>query len=88
MPKHCGWRAVRMPTYEYECKKCGLRFEKFQSIMAKPVRKCPECGGRARRLLGMGAAIISKGSGGASRCGIESPCGGDNETCDACPYDE
>ena len=53
-----------MPTYEYKCEACGHTFEKFQSIKAKPVRKCPECGKmKVRRLLGTGAALIFKGSG-------------------------
>ena len=53
-----------MPTYEYECKACGHRFEKFQSIVAQPTRQCPACGKRrARRLLGRGGALIFKGSG-------------------------
>jgi len=33
-----------MPTYEYKCENCNHEFELFQSITAKPVRKCPECG--------------------------------------------
>lgn len=52
-----------MPTYEYECKKCNRPFEAFQSITAKPLRKCPKCGGKVRRLIGRGAGIIFKGSG-------------------------
>ena len=53
-----------MPTYEYKCSACGHRFEKFQSIMADPVRKCPECGKRAvERLISGGAGLIFKGSG-------------------------
>ena len=53
-----------MPTYEYECGACKHRFERFQSITAEPVRKCPECGKRrVRRLLGTGAAVLFKGSG-------------------------
>jgi putative FmdB family regulatory protein len=52
-----------MPTYEYECKKCGHPFEAFQSITAKPLQKCPQCGGKVRRLIGRGAGIIFKGSG-------------------------
>jgi len=53
-----------MPTYEYECDGCGERFEKFQSITAGPVRKCPACGRRkVRRLIGAGAGVIFKGSG-------------------------
>ncbi len=53
-----------MPTYEYQCDACGAEFELFQSITAKPIRKCPECGKlRVRRLIGAGAGIIFKGSG-------------------------
>src|SRR3954451_490445 len=53
-----------MPTYEYQCENCGHRFEKFQSIKAAPIRKCPECGKNSvKRLLGTGAGIIFKGSG-------------------------
>ena len=52
-----------MPTYEYECEKCGHRFELFQS-MSDPVRKrCPKCRGKLRRLIGTGAGMIFKGSG-------------------------
>jgi putative FmdB family regulatory protein len=52
-----------MPTYEYECEKCGHRFELFQSMKEPPKRRCPRCRGRVRRLLGTGAGIVFKGSG-------------------------
>ena len=53
-----------MPTYDYACQKCGHTFEEFQSITAKPLRKCPECGKMSlKRLIGAGAGIIFKGSG-------------------------
>ena len=52
-----------MPTYEYECQKCGYRFEVFQSINDKPKRTCPKCRGRVKRLIGMGAGLLFKGSG-------------------------
>ena len=52
-----------MPTYEYECASCGHRFEKFQSMTEKPVRKCPKCSGKTNRLIGSGAGILFKGSG-------------------------
>ena len=51
-----------MPTYEYECEKCG-RFETFQNITAKPLRRCSRCGGKVQRLIGMGSGVIFKGSG-------------------------
>ncbi len=52
-----------MPTYEYECQKCSYLFEKFQSITAEPLKRCPKCRGKVKRLLGTGAGIIFKGSG-------------------------
>ncbi len=53
-----------MPTYEYECRKCGHKLEKFQSITAAPLKKCPSCGKMSlHRLLGAGAGIIFKGTG-------------------------
>ncbi|MCE9615792.1 MAG: zinc ribbon domain-containing protein [Lentisphaerae bacterium] len=52
-----------MPTYEYECTKCAHHFERFQSITAEPLKRCPKCRSKVRRLLGTGAGIIFKGSG-------------------------
>lgn len=59
-----------MPTYEYECTKCGKQWELFQSIKAEPERTCPKCGrATARRKIGMGAAILSGGRGGGDDAG-------------------
>ncbi len=53
-----------MPTYDYKCDNCGHELETFQSITAKPLRKCPDCGKlKLKRLLGTGAGLIFKGSG-------------------------
>ena len=52
-----------MPTYEYECRSCEYTFEEFQSITAPPRETCPKCGGKVRRLIGKGSAVIFKGSG-------------------------
>ena len=53
-----------MPTYDYKCDACGHAFEKFQSIKAGPIRKCPSCSKRkVRRLIGTGGGVIFKGSG-------------------------
>jgi len=52
-----------MPTYEYECQKCGHRFEEFQSMKDVPLSKCPQCKGKLKRLIGAGAGFLFKGSG-------------------------
>ena len=53
-----------MPTYDYLCENCGHAFEKFQSITASSLRKCPKCKKmKLNRLIGSGAGIIFKGSG-------------------------
>ncbi|MGF1483661.1 MAG: FmdB family zinc ribbon protein [Opitutales bacterium] len=53
-----------MPTYEYQCKRCGHEFETFQSISAAPLKKCPACGKMSlQRLISAGAGIIFKGGG-------------------------
>lgn len=54
-----------MPTYDYECQKCGETFEVFQSMRDRKLSKCPDksCRGKVERLLGTGAGIIFKGSG-------------------------
>ena len=52
-----------MPTYEYECQRCGHTFERFQSITEEKLKRCPQCRGKLKRLLGTGAGILFKGSG-------------------------
>jgi putative FmdB family regulatory protein len=54
-----------MPNYDYECGKCGKRFEVFQSMNDAKLTACPEksCDGEVRRLLGTGGGILFKGSG-------------------------
>lgn len=51
-----------MPIYAYECKECGVRFERRQSFRDDPVTVCPECEGEVHRLI-QPAGIIFKGSG-------------------------
>ncbi len=51
-----------MPLYEYECKKCGHRFEKIVKFSDKPTKKCPECGGAVEQTISA-PAVQFKGSG-------------------------
>ncbi len=52
-----------MPTYEYRCRKCDHEFELVQKMSDEPLKTCPECRGRVKRLIGSGAGIIFKGNG-------------------------
>lgn len=52
-----------MPTYSYECRKCGEVHSVFHGMNDSPRVKCPTCGGGCKKLLGTGAGVIFKGSG-------------------------
>lgn len=52
-----------MPTYDYKCKECGITFELFQKMTDEHIKKCIECGGEVKRLIGRGMTPIFKGSG-------------------------
>jgi putative FmdB family regulatory protein len=52
-----------LPLYEYECGKCGHRFEKIhQKFSDPPMKSCPRCKGRVKKLPSA-PAIQFKGSG-------------------------
>jgi len=51
-----------VPTYEYECGKCRFHFERKQSFDEEPVAMCPQCQGKARRVI-HSTPVIFKGSG-------------------------
>ena len=52
-----------MPLYEFQCPKCGHRFERIQKFSDPDPKKCPECGaGKIERLL-HAPAVQFKGSG-------------------------
>ncbi len=54
-----------MPTYDYECQSCGHKFETRQSMKDPHLTDCPKegCPGPIKRLIGLGAGLIFKGSG-------------------------
>jgi len=51
-----------MPIYEYECGHCRFRFEMKQGFDEEPEAMCPQCQGRARRVI-HSTPVIFKGSG-------------------------
>ncbi len=60
-----------MPTYEYNCEKCGHEFEHFQSMKDDALTQCPKdkCAkkrwakGKVKRAIGSGAGLLFKGDG-------------------------
>ena len=51
-----------MPTYQYACTSCEERLEVVQKFTDDPLSRCPECGGRLRKLFSP-VGIVFKGSG-------------------------
>jgi putative FmdB family regulatory protein len=51
-----------MPTYVYECAKCGEELEAWQSFSDKPLKKHPVCGGKLVKVM-QPVGIVFKGSG-------------------------
>ncbi|MFC1967684.1 zinc ribbon domain-containing protein [Chloroflexota bacterium] len=60
-----------MPIYEYECRKCGEKFEAFRSISSDDNEvKCLKCGQRnARRIM----SKFGTCSGGGDSCSLSAP---------------
>ncbi len=54
-----------MPTYEYQCKKCGHCFSEFQRIVDPPIKDCPKCKKKncVEQIISGGSGLIFKGSG-------------------------
>ena len=74
-----------MPTYVYECAKCGDEFELYQSFSEDPLKKHPECGGKVAKVF-QPVGIVLKGSGfykNDSRNGAKRAKGGDASKPDA-----
>jgi putative FmdB family regulatory protein len=86
-----------VPTYEYACTVCGLRFERNQKFGAEPAAECPECRGPVRRLISRGTSFVVKGAGpspspgGGRGCSLEQTgrtCCGRGERCGEPPCGE
>jgi putative FmdB family regulatory protein len=51
-----------MPTYEYQCEKCGHEFEREQRITDDPIKTCPKCKApRAKRLISATSFVLKGG---------------------------
>jgi putative FmdB family regulatory protein len=52
-----------MPTYEYQCGRCGHQMEVFQKMTDAPLSECPNCHQPALTKLLSGGNFQLKGSG-------------------------
>jgi putative FmdB family regulatory protein len=51
-----------VPIYEYECSKCCQITEALQKFSEPPLKDCPHCSGRLKRLMSINSFHL-KGSG-------------------------
>ncbi len=52
-----------MPMYEYQCSKCGLKFEDLKTNMkGSDKSECPDCGSESNRLMSAFAPVVTGGS--------------------------
>ena len=52
-----------MPTYDYQCQKCGFEFEREQRITEDAIKTCPKCKARKAKRLLSAPNFILKGGG-------------------------
>jgi putative FmdB family regulatory protein len=76
-----------MPLYEYQCKKCGHRFERIQTYSAEDAKECPLCQGEVERLISTPARAHFKGSGFYSTDYATAPSGESQDGSHAAPSD-
>ena len=73
-----------MPTYDYQCEKCGHEFERVQRITEDPIKTCPVCKSKKVKRLLSAPNFILKGGGwyadgyGSGKAGTSSSSSGDS----------
>lgn len=50
-----------MPTYEYRCEECGLKFDKTVRVAQRNCVACPSCDGITERLFTLSISIVIPG---------------------------
>ncbi len=70
-----------MPTYEYECTACSLRFEREQAMTDAPLEHCPQCGGTGFYFKGGGQGRSASSTGSCSLETTGKTCCGRGERC-------
>ena len=56
-----------MPIYEYQCKKCGYKFDHLARTLADDAKTCPKCGAKKPAKL-ISSFSTSEDSSGGSSC--------------------
>jgi putative FmdB family regulatory protein len=58
-------RCIAMPIYEFECKKCGKRFERLMLSLDDKNPECPVCNNEeVRKIMSAGSKVTLKIPGG------------------------
>lgn len=52
-----------MPTYEYQCTRCGELTSEFKPITAPRRQRCPHCRGKVQQIITGGLGVHFKGDG-------------------------
>ena len=52
-----------MPTYEYQCTRCGQLTSEFKPMSAPRRQRCPACRGKVELQISGGLGVVFKGDG-------------------------
>ncbi|HBG21870.1 MAG TPA: zinc ribbon domain-containing protein [Peptococcaceae bacterium] len=72
-----------MPTYDFECKKCGNRFSLFTTVSGRLEAVCPSCQSGNLQQLFTGVSIL-RGSSGSDSAGSSASGGCSKSSCSGC----
>jgi putative FmdB family regulatory protein len=50
-----------MPVYEYECCDCNQVCEALQKVSDAPLKKCPQCGGKLKKIMSLNSFQLKGG---------------------------
>jgi putative FmdB family regulatory protein len=82
-----------MPVYEFRCSVCRRLFEKLLPLDSPSEHICPDCGGKAVRIMSRSVGFVRESAPGfhdyrPGNCDRSSPCCGRDEPCDHRPCEE
>jgi putative FmdB family regulatory protein len=82
-----------MPVYEFKCNTCNRVFELLLSMDSKPEQDCPDCKGKAVRILSRATSLIKESASAihgysSGNCDRSNPCCGRDESCDHKPCED